>query len=110
MQLDPIKDSQQVTDFNIRIKKKLEKVDKDTQKKKTKKFHRDLGDFQSTSVYLWQQVKGHLPNDRNVENVQNEGSTGRSQLLTTNAPPIRDYLRVDGPIHPPSDQSTLVRN
>lgn len=30
LQLDPIKDTQHVTDFNISIKKRLEKIDKDT--------------------------------------------------------------------------------
>lgn len=39
-QLKPIKDSQQVTDFNTRIKKKLEKVDEDTERKNFKKLHK----------------------------------------------------------------------
>lgn len=55
-QLDPIKDSQQIIEFNARIQKKLEKVDRETQKKKLKKYHRDLEDFKKNSIYSWQQV------------------------------------------------------
>lgn len=36
-QLNPIKESQQYLDFNNRINKKIEKVDRDTQKKKKSK-------------------------------------------------------------------------
>lgn len=36
--LDPIKDTQEIIDFNTRVKKRLEKVDRDTQKKKIKKI------------------------------------------------------------------------
>lgn len=52
LQLDPIKESQQYLDFRNRITKKLEKVDKETQKKKVKKFYRDLKDFNSNSIFL----------------------------------------------------------
>lgn len=52
--LDPIKGTQQWIHFNNHISKKLDEVDKDTQKKKVKKFHRDMGDFKSDSIYLWQ--------------------------------------------------------
>lgn len=55
-QLDPIMESQQVIDFNNRIKKRLEKINRDIQKKKLKKFHRDLGDFKSDSIFVWQQT------------------------------------------------------
>lgn len=54
-QLDPIKDTQQIIDFNNRVKKSLEKVDRDTQNKKLKKYHRDLDDFKANLMYSWQQ-------------------------------------------------------
>lgn len=52
--LDPMKATQQWKEFNNNINKKLDKIDKDTQKKKVKKFHRDVGDFKNESIYLWQ--------------------------------------------------------
>lgn len=42
-QLDPIKGSPQWIELNNNISKKLDKVDKGTQKKKVKKFHRHDG-------------------------------------------------------------------
>lgn len=48
--LDPIKDTQQIINFNNNIKKKLEKIDKETHKKKLKKFSRDMNDFKKNSV------------------------------------------------------------
>lgn len=52
--LQIIKDTQQWTDFNNSINKKLDKIDKDTQKKKVKKFHRDMNDFKTDNIYSWQ--------------------------------------------------------
>lgn len=54
LQLGPIKESQHYLDFRNCITKKLDKVDRETQKKKVKKFYRDLKDFNSNSIYLWQ--------------------------------------------------------
>lgn len=53
-QLEPIKDLQQYIYFNEKITKKLEKIDKDSQKKKLKKFYRDLKDFRTNAIYFWQ--------------------------------------------------------
>lgn len=62
-QLDPIKDSQQIIDFNTSVKNRLEKVDRDTQKKKVKKNHRDLEDFKTNVIYAWQQT---FPENKNL--------------------------------------------
>lgn len=59
-QLDLIKDSQQITDLNNRIKKRLEKVDMDTHKKKTKTFYRDLNDFKTKTIYSWQNATDRI--------------------------------------------------
>lgn len=52
--LDPIKGTQQLINFDNEIKRKLEKIDRETQKKKLKKFRRDTNDFKRNSIYLWQ--------------------------------------------------------
>lgn len=52
--LEPIKDTNQMNEFNNNIKKKLEKIDRETQKKKVKKFNRDLNDFKTNKIYAWQ--------------------------------------------------------
>lgn len=54
LELEPVKDDKSTKDFNDIIKKKLEKIDRDTQKKKVKKFNRDLKDFTNNQVYNWQ--------------------------------------------------------
>lgn len=54
VELEPVKNEQSTKDFNENIRKRLEKLDKDTQKKKVKKFNRDLGDFNSNCIYAWQ--------------------------------------------------------
>lgn len=52
--LDPIKDKPQALNFNADIKRKLEKIDRDAEKKKIKKYHRDMCNFRKNSIYLWQ--------------------------------------------------------
>lgn len=54
--LEPIKESNQMKDFNINIKKKLDKVDREMQKKKVKKFTRDSNDFRTNKIYTWQNI------------------------------------------------------
>lgn len=49
--LDSINNSQQWVDFNNNINKKLDKLDKDMQKKKVKKIHIDMSDFKNDSTY-----------------------------------------------------------
>ena len=78
-QLDPIKDTQPIIDFNIRTNKRLEKVDKETQKKKIKKYHRDMNDYNTNNLYAWQST---LPEKLNLiikpsgdETVTNESDT-----------------------------------
>lgn len=56
VKLDPIKGTQQLTNFNNEIKKRLEKTEKETQKKKRKAFCRDVSDFRKNSIYLWQNM------------------------------------------------------
>lgn len=75
-----------MTDFNAWIKKKLEKIDKDAQRKKIKKFHRDMGDFRSNSIYLWQQSKSPVINERNIEMARVENPLERSQHPIMNDP------------------------
>lgn len=54
--LEPIKDSNQIKEFNSNIKKKLEKIDRETQKKKVKKYMRDSNDFKTNKIYAWQNI------------------------------------------------------
>lgn len=58
IKLDPLKTTPQLIEFNKETKKKLEKVDHDTQKKK--QFHRDTDDLKiirfmhgSMQVRMW---------------------------------------------------------
>lgn len=78
LQLEPVKGTQQVLEFNTRIKKKLEKIDRDTQKKKSKKFHRDLNDFRSNSVYVWQQAKIPVSGSNNTVGASVDGLNNRT--------------------------------
>lgn len=52
--LEPISESSQMKEFNTNMKKKLEKVDRDTQKKKVRKYNRDAADFKNNKIYAWQ--------------------------------------------------------
>lgn len=59
-------------EFNNNMKKKLEKVDRDTQKKKVRKYNRDASDLKTNNIYLWQSlntVDTGLPN-ANLENAR----------------------------------------
>ena len=105
--LDAIKDSQQIVDFNNRIKKKLEKIDKDTQKKKAKKYHRDMEDFQSNNVYLWQQDK-----TRNIGTVNETNSQETVPSHTSTNPPRNPGTarREAPPSRPLREMSTPIRN
>lgn len=87
-------------DFNKHIKKILEKVDKDTQKK-TKKFHRDLGDFRCNSIYSWQQVMAPkmYSNLNGVENEYNDTTLVR--LSQPYMPPRNIGQREDTFTQPP---------
>lgn len=58
--LDPIKGTQQLINFDNEIKKRLEKIDKETQKKKFKKFRRDTNDLKKNSINLWQNTESPL--------------------------------------------------
>ena len=59
--LVPIKGTTLAINFNNEIKKKLERVDKETQKKKIKKYRRDYNDFNIGEVYLWQSTTNRAP-------------------------------------------------
>lgn len=43
--LEPIKDTNSISEFNNNMRKKLEKLDREVQKKKVKKYIRDSADF-----------------------------------------------------------------
>ena len=50
----PINDSAMIKEFNTNMKKKLEKTDRETQKRKVKKYNRDSEDFKNDKIYAWQ--------------------------------------------------------
>lgn len=52
--LEPMNESNQIKEFNNNMKRKLEKVDRDTQKKKVRKYNRDAADFKNNKIYAWQ--------------------------------------------------------
>lgn len=61
------------------MRKKLEKVDRDTQKNKVKKFIRDSNDFKSNNIYLWQ-------NANSANNEANANVRDR-EVIPINVPP-----------------------
>lgn len=52
--LEPIKGTNSILEFNNNMKKKLEKLDREVQKKKVKKYIRDSTDFKNNKIYAWQ--------------------------------------------------------
>ena len=64
--LEPIKETSLIKDFNVNMKKKLEKIDRETQKRKVKKFNRDSEDFKNNRIYAWQST-GIINNDIDEE-------------------------------------------
>lgn len=96
--LQPIKESSQFKDFNVNMRKNLEKVDRDTQRKKVKKYNRDSNDFKSNNMYLWQNANAAI-NEKN-ENIR-EKETG-----TENAPQRNNQDKSNGE----KNQTTRGRN
>lgn len=52
--LDPHKDTKEYIERMNHIKEFMDKVDKETQNKKLKKYQRDINDYQQNMVYKWQ--------------------------------------------------------
>lgn len=90
--LDEDKDSPIVLKFNSDIKKKLQKIDKDTHKKKVKKYYRDLGDFKNNTIYLWQNP-GSVPNQRAQNETELAANYSTNQLATPGPSTPRGPIR-----------------
>lgn len=69
--LESIKDTNPIIEFNNNMKKKLEKLDREVQKKKVKKYIRDSSDFKNNRIYLWQNSNA----EASVSTEPNKGKT-----------------------------------